>query len=142
MRTIWLCLDLVPSDKKSIAVFNKIDLPDADTRFKIEARTSVSIEISALREFGIKKLKREVTAQLPHRAEVDGIGITRQRHQDCLLRIAKSGAVAEELLRSSQPDECVVAELQDALNALSEMLGETAEEGVLDSIFSQFCIGK
>lgn len=133
-------LDLLP--KKSIAVFNKIDLPGAGTRSKIEARTSVAVEISALREFGIEELKREVTAQLPQRAEIDGIGITRQRHQDCLLRVARSGAVAEELMRSSQPDECVVAELQDALNALGEMLGETVEEEVLDSIFSQFCIGK
>ena len=135
-------LDLVPSDKKSIAVFNKIDLPGADIRSKIEARTSVSVEISALRAFGIEKLRREVTAQLLHRAEIDGIGITRQRHQDCLLWVAKSGAAAEELLRSNQPDECVVAELQDALSALGEMLGETVEEEVLDSIFSQFCIGK
>ena len=135
-------LDLLPADKKSIAVFNKIDLLGTSTRSKIEARISVSVEISALREFGIEKLKREVTAQLPHRAEIDGIGITRQRHQGCLLRVAKSSAVAEELMRSSQPDECVVAELQDALNALGEMLGETVEEEVLDSIFSQFCIGK
>ena len=135
-------LDLLPSDKKSIGVFNKIDLPGADIRSKVEARVLVSVEISALREFGIEKLKREVTVQLPHRAEIDGIGITRQRHQDCLLRVAKSGAVAEELLTSSQPDECVVAELQDALSALGEMLGETVEEEVLDIIFSQFCIGK
>lgn len=135
-------LDLLPSNKKSIAVFNKIDLTGAITRSKIEARTSVSVEISALRESGIEKLKREVTAQLPHRAEIDGIGIARQRHQDCFLRVAKSGAVADELLRASQPDECIIAELQDALNALGEMLGETVEEEVLDSIFSQFCIGK
>ena len=135
-------LDLLPSDKKSIGVFNKIDLPGASTRSRTEARVSVSVEISAFRELGIEKLKREVTAQLPHRMEVDGIGITRQRHQDCLLRVAKSGAIAEDLLKSSLPDECVVAELQDALNALGEMLGETVEEEVLDSIFSQFCIGK
>ena len=135
-------LDLLPSNKKSIAVFNKVDLTGTITRSKIEARTSVSVEISALREFGIEKLKREVTAQLPHRAEIDVIGITRQRHQDCFLRVAKSGAVADELLRASQPDECIIAELQDALNALGEMLGETVEEEILDSIFSQFCIGK
>ena len=135
-------LDLLPADKKSIAVFNKVDLLGISNRSKIEARASVFVEISALREFGIEELKREVTAQLPHGGEIDGIGINRQRHQDCLLRVAKSGAVAEELLRYSQPDECVVAELQDALNALGEMLGETIEEEVLDSIFSQFCIGK
>ena len=135
-------LDLLSPEKKSIGVFNKIDLPGASTRSKIEAQVSVSVEISALREFGIEELKREVTAQLPHRAEVDGIGITRQRHQDCLLRVAKSGTIAEGLMKSSQPDECVVAELQDALNVLGEMLGETIEGEVLDSIFSQFCIGK
>ena len=135
-------LDLIPPDKKSIAVFNKIDLTGAIARSKIEARTPVSVEISALKESGIEKLKREVTDQLPHRAEIDGIGITRQRHQDCFLRVAKSGAAADELLRTSQPDECIIAELQDALNALGEMLGETVEEEILDSIFSQFCIGK
>ena len=135
-------LDLLSSNKKSIAVFNKVDLTGAITRSKIEARTSVSVEISALRGFGIEKLKREVTGQLPDRAEIDVIGITRQRHQDCFLRVAKSGAVADELLRASQPDECIIAELQDALNALGEMLGETVEEEILDSIFSQFCIGK
>ena len=135
-------LDQLPSDKKSIAVFNKIDLPGASTRSEIESRTSVSVEISALRDLGMEALKREVTAQLSRRTEIDGVGITRQRHQECLLRVAKSGAVAEELLSSGQPDECVVAELQDALSALGEMLGEAVEEEVLDSIFSQFCIGK
>ncbi len=135
-------LDLLPPGKKSIGVFNKIDLPSASTRSEIEARISESVEISALRELGIEKLKREVTAQLPRRAEVDGVGITRQRHHDCLLRAAKSGTVAEDLLESRQPDECIVAELQDALNALGEMLGEAVEEDVLDSIFSHFCIGK
>lgn len=135
-------LDMFPSDKKSIAVFNKIDLPGTSNRSEIESRTSVSVEISALRDLGIEQLKREVTTQLPNWAEIDGVGITRQRHQDCLLRVAKSGAVAEELLSSSQPDECVVAELQEALSALGEMLGEAVEEEVLDSIFSQFCIGK
>ena len=135
-------LDLLPPDKKSIAVLNKIDLTGAIARSKIEARTSVSVEISALRGFGIEKLKKEAMAQLPHRAEIDGIGITRQRHQDCFLRVAKSGAVAEDLLGSNQPVECIIAELQDALNALGEMLGETVEDEVLDSIFSQFCIGK
>ena len=135
-------LDLLPANKKSIAVFNKVDLPDSGTRFKVEAQTSVSVEISALREFGIEELKRKLTAQLPQRGEIDGIGIIRQRHQDCLLRVARSGALAEELIRSNQPDECVVAELQDALNALGEMLGEGIEEEVLDSIFSQFCVGK
>ena len=96
-------LDLLPANKKSIAVFNKVDLPDSGTRFKVEAQTSVSVEISALREFGIEELKRKLTAQLSQRGEIEGIGIIRQRHQDCLLRVAKSGAVAEELIRSNQP---------------------------------------
>ena len=74
-------LDLLPADKKSIAVFNKVDLPSINSRSEIEARASAFVEISALRESGIEELKREVTAQLPHRAEIDGIGITRQRHK-------------------------------------------------------------
>lgn len=134
-------LDLLPIEK-TIAVLNKVDLPFVFDRTKLELQMLSTVEISALTELGIVDLKRESTVRLPPVLNVDGIGITRQRHLDCLLRVAKSTAVANELLLSEQPDECVVFELQEVLNALGELLGENTDDEVLNSIFSEFCIGK
>jgi len=39
-------------------------------------------------------------------------------------------------------DECLVAELQEGLGAIGEMLGERIDDDILDRIFSDFCIGK
>ena len=38
--------------------------------------------------------------------------------------------------------EIVASPLQEAISALAELLGKDATENVLDTIFSQFCIGK
>jgi tRNA modification GTPase len=40
------------------------------------------------------------------------------------------------------PFEIIAADLQEGLQALGEIVGETANEEVLDRIFSRFCIGK
>ena len=133
--------ELLPFEK-TISVFNKVDLPFLFDRSRFENDALSVVEISALTEFGIDDLRRESLNRMPVAEDIDGIGITRQRHQDCLFRVAKSGTAANQLLASGQPDECVVAELQEALTALGEMLGEDTSEDVLDSIFSEFCIGK
>ena len=38
--------------------------------------------------------------------------------------------------------EYVTVDLKDALHALGEVLGTVDVEQILDSVFSQFCIGK
>ena len=49
---------------------------------------------------------------------------------------------ALRLLASGEPDECIAAELQTALLSLGQLLGESVDDDVLNSIFSEFCIGK
>jgi tRNA modification GTPase len=38
--------------------------------------------------------------------------------------------------------DLVAADLRIAANAIGEIVGKTSTEDLLDSIFSQFCIGK
>jgi tRNA modification GTPase len=38
--------------------------------------------------------------------------------------------------------ELAAGELRIAVNAVGELVGKTTTEDLLDSIFSQFCIGK
>ena len=46
------------------------------------------------------------------------------------------------MLRAGETLELAAGELRIAINAIGEIVGKTATEDLLDSIFSQFCIGK
>jgi tRNA modification GTPase len=64
------------------------------------------------------------------------------RHQAGLVRAKEALSHAAESAREDAYEECVALDLQTALGALGEVIGETTTEELLDQIFSQFCIGK
>ena len=41
-----------------------------------------------------------------------------------------------------EPLEIVEIEVHDAFQILGEIIGETASEEILDTVFSKFCLGK
>jgi tRNA modification GTPase len=47
-----------------------------------------------------------------------------------------------DALRADVTLELVALDLHIAVNAVGEIVGKTSTEDLLDSIFSQFCIGK
>jgi tRNA modification GTPase len=47
-----------------------------------------------------------------------------------------------EALRAELSLDLVAVDLHVAVNAVGEVVGKTTTEDLLDSIFSQFCIGK
>ena len=64
------------------------------------------------------------------------------RHQEALQRARKHALHTIEALRTNQTLELAAMDLRIATNAIGEIVGKTTTEDVLDSIFSQFCIGK
>ena len=64
------------------------------------------------------------------------------RHQDALNRARAATLRTLEALRANATLELVALDLRIAVNAVGEIVGKTATEDLLDSIFSQFCIGK
>ena len=40
------------------------------------------------------------------------------------------------------PAECLLVDMRDAYSALGEITGNTADESIIDAIFSKFCLGK
>jgi tRNA modification GTPase len=64
------------------------------------------------------------------------------RHQDALNRARAATLRTLEALRADATLELVAMDLRIGVNAVGEIVGKTATEDLLGSIFSQFCIGK
>lgn len=64
------------------------------------------------------------------------------RHRDCLRRALDACERARKTISDGIAPEYVAVDLNDALRAVGEILGAVDVEQILDSVFSQFCIGK
>ena len=128
--------------KKRILVRNKIDLPRrADLPEDLGAPVA---RVCCLTGEGIEGLK-DAIVRLVWNGELkpDAMPVMiNSRHQDALRRALVS---LEETVQSLQSDatlELVAVDLRAAVNAIGEIVGKTSTEDLLDSIFSQFCLGK
>ena len=123
--------------KKQILIANKADLPS-------EFDHPDAIQICCLDGTGIEDLKDAIRAAAwsgDIRADMLPVMIN-ARHQDALRRAREALARALDTLRTGQTLELPAMDLRIAANATGEVVGKTSTEDLLDTIFSQFCIGK
>jgi len=128
--------------KKRILVRNKSDLP---ARLVLpEDLAAPVVELSCVTGKGLEPLKdaiKELFWSGEIRSEMLQVMIN-SRHQDALKRARVSTEIAIDSMRSNATLELVAVDLHIAINAIGEIVGKTSTEDLLDSIFSQFCIGK
>lgn len=147
--------------KKRIVVLNKVDLPrqlDAEVGRVCPQRaaepsesatgalgqTCPTIAVSCLTGSGLEELKDAIKQCVwsgEIKAEMLQVMIN-SRHQDALQRARAATLRTAEALRADATLELVALDLRIAVNAVGEVVGKTTTEDLLDSIFSQFCIGK
>ncbi len=132
--------------KPKIVVINKIDLVDSDHFVEIPAdwASTKSVSVSALYDRGMESLKELIVATAFGENSIDiEDGIVPNLRQKLLLddSLEASLAIRREL-NNGHPMELIAIQLQDAIDALGQILGTTVKVDVLDQIFSQFCIGK
>lgn len=126
--------------KKRIVVLNKSDLVQADCYKTLKQ----AIAVSCLTGSGLEALKdaiKETVWAGEIHAEMLQVAIN-SRHQDALQRARAATVRTAEALRTDLTLELVALDLHIAVNAVGEVVGRTTTEDLLDSIFSQFCIGK
>jgi tRNA modification GTPase len=124
--------------KKRVLVRNKADLP-----IRLELKEPV-MDISCVTGKGLEPLKdriKEMAWSGEIKSEMLQVMIN-SRHQDALKRARAATTMSIEGLKKDQELELVAMELRIAVNAIGEIVGRTSTEDLLDSIFSQFCIGK
>ena len=132
--------------KPKIVVINKIDLVDSDHFVEIPAdwASTKSVSVSALYDRGMESLKELIVATAFGENSINiEDGIVPNLRQKLLLddSLEASLAIRREL-NNGHPMELIAIQLQDAIDALGQILGTTVKVDVLDQIFSQFCIGK
>ena len=132
--------------KKAMIVINKVDLPpaiDQDDRQKAFSGFPV-VKISALTGQGLDKLRKAIAACLL-KGDIDMTSSNvapNLRHKQALTDARKFFNSACKNTKEDRPMEIVALELKSGLDALGSIIGETTSDEVLNSIFSQFCLGK
>lgn len=138
-------LDIIKKakDKNALIVINKIDLPSRLGEGSQFEPIPV-VRISALTGIGLDDLRRRmVECVLDSNIDLTSSHVVPNlRHKRALTDAAGFFRGAARSLKEDAPTEIVAVELKSGLDALGEIIGETASEDVLDSIFSQFCLGK
>src|SRR5438876_676860 len=102
-----------------------------------------ALRISCLTGEGLPNLQTEILARIRQQnLRPESAVAINTRHRDCLRRALESCDRARAALREGLSPEYVAVDLDQALRALGEVIGLTDVEQILDSVFSQFCIGK
>lgn len=131
---------------QAILVLNKTDLPcnprEASDLEILPALPRVSI--SALTGKGIDDLRKTMAKTVlrdGQEAPLETVG-PNLRQQQALKQALDFFTASLKGTREGVPLEIIALELKSGLDALGEIIGETTNEDILESIFSQFCLGK
>ena len=128
-------LELV-KNKKSIVVLNKCDLP-----MKIDFGGEC-FKISAKQKLNIEELKEKIySLSLSNQNVSNQMILTNTRHIEILKEVK---TLLQNLLDSifEVTLDCVSLDTKNIWEKLGEITGNTANETIIDKIFSKFCLGK
>jgi tRNA modification GTPase len=125
-------------DSNEIIVLNKGDLPENS-----DWKDFHGVRISCLTGEGLPELQREILARITKQnLKPESPVAINTRHRDCLRRALESCDRATTAQAEGVSPEYAAIHLNEALRAVGEVIGVVDVEQILDSVFSQFCIGK
>jgi tRNA modification GTPase len=123
--------------KEILLVLNKIDL-SKNSKVKPDA------QISAKTGEGIDDLLQTMRrrAFLNSNYTEKSIIVTNIRHKECLERAQSYLNDAHNSARENLSGEFIASDMRNAVESLSEIIGEVTTNDILNNIFMNFCIGK
>lgn len=127
----------IVKDKNLITVVNKTDL-----KFTNNLPINYDLEISALNGFNVEQLKELIYNKAGlENFNFDGDYLVERRHYEALNNAINSLNIAINSL-NKMPLDIITIDIRQALLYLGLISGETADENVINEIFSKFCVGK
>lgn len=133
-------------NKKTIVLLNKTDLDPQIEEDKLNQYVDSSsiIKISALQNEGIEELQDKIESMV-YRGSVkssSNLMITNTRHKDALAKSYESINDAITAIDQNMPYDFIEVDFKNVWDYLGYINGDTIKEDLLDTIFSNFCIGK
>jgi len=130
--------------KKRLIVINKIDLGRGFSLEELKAQDAEAeaVLVSAKTGAGIESLKSDLRKLLLNYQAEPEVAVTNVRHRSELMRSAEALTQAAAAIESGLPPELVAVSLNEAREALEEIIGIVANDNILERIFMNFCIGK
>lgn len=133
-------------DKKRIVLVNKTDLGQSKYIEAVKSKTGDSkiIEISAKTGSGLEKLSDEIKEiyRIGELALSNGAVITNMRHKTALIKASEALGRAAYAIESGLPSDIASIDINEAIDALGEITGETVSDDIVNAIFHEFCVGK
>ncbi len=99
--------------------------------------------VSSVTGLGLDKLGEAVAALFPAGDPGEaGSLLTDRRQEDAARRARDALRRGRGALESGLTPDAVLADAEEALDAIGELTGRTAREEIVERIFSRFCVGK
>lgn len=124
-----------PTIRPQVRIYNKCDLFDS------KPCCVDSLVVSA--KYGDVEIVKETLYEMFSADEIDSsdLLITNERHLDCLKRAEKQ--LTEAIADCDKTTlDVVTNQIKQAWQTLGEITGNSAQEDVIDRIYSKFCLGK
>ena len=131
-------------DRQCLVLINKSDLPQVLDPQDVERETGVeTLRISAKTGEGLDELQKTVERRfLFGEIRQQPLVVTNVRHQALLQETLDALHRVGESLELGLPEDFFSVDLMDAYRSLGLILGEEAEEDLINEIFGKFCLGK
>ena len=134
------------SETKRIILVNKNDLGACADMDKLRAMANGGciIEISAKTGAGLDRLAEEIKKiyRLGEIADGDRAVITNMRHKTALINAEAALVRAADAIENGMPSDIASIDINEAIDALGEITGETVSDSIVGEIFHNFCVGK
>ena len=132
----------LPTTTKTITIYSKSDLLSEQEKESLIKANIEAVVVSGKLGTGLKKLTQKTTKAIELSiTQKESVYITSKRQQTILLNAlaALNSAQDPEVLGQL---ELISIHLKDAINQFDWLLGKTTADDVLNTIFSEFCVGK
>ena len=132
----------VTDEKKTIKIYNKSDLMEKKEILELQTKKPNCLIVSAKNKTGLDKLKSRTENLLKIKTKSrDSLFLSSKRQQTALIKSVehlKKALTKESLFEL----EIIAHNLRLALSEFDWVLGKTTTDEILQSVFSNFCVGK
>ena len=129
-------------EKKRIIVINKIDL---ENNLDISnLKNERIVKVSALKDSGIENLKNEINDMF--NLEEINLGdftyLSNSRQISLVKKAVEISKNLEDALNNDVPIDLLEIDIKEICEILGEIIGESYDDKLIDTLFSNFCLGK